>query len=263
VSDAARLAALLRGSRSAVALTGAGISVPSGIPDFRSPQTGIWANVDPMAVAHIDAFNRDPVAFWGFYGQRFALLDGKEPNGAHRALAALEAGGHLRAVVTQNIDGLHAAAGSRDIVEVHGSVAVSRCSRDDGASRGVRAFERRSHGRREYPLADVRARLAADPEGVPRCDCGAPLRPGVVLFGELLPAAAIDRATELAARADLLLCVGSSLVVHPVAGLPELTLAAGGRVAIVTQSETPFDRHAAVRLGGDVEQELAAVMAAL
>jgi len=247
VSDAARLAALLRGSRSAVALTGAGISVPSGIPDFRSPQTGVWANVDPMAVAHIDAFNRDPVAFWGFYGQRFALLDGKEPNGAHRALAALEAAGRLRTVITQNIDGLHAAAGSRDIVEVHGSVAVSRCSRCGD----------------EYPLADVRARLAADPEGVPRCDCGAPLRPGVVLFGELLPTAAIDRAMELAARADLLLCVGSSLVVHPVAGLPELTLAAGGRVAIVTQSATPFDRHAAVRLGGDVEEELEAVMAAL
>jgi NAD-dependent deacetylase len=247
VSDAARLAALLRGSRSAVALTGAGISVPSGIPDFRSPQTGVWANVDPMAVAHIDAFNRDPVAFWGFYGQRFALLDGKEPNGAHRALAALEAAGRLRTVITQNIDGLHAAAGSRDIVEVHGSVAVSRCSRCGD----------------EYPLADVRPRLAADPEGVPRCDCGAPLRPGVVLFGELLPTAAIDRAMELAARADLLLCVGSSLVVHPVAGLPELTLAAGGRVAIVTQSATPFDRHAAVRLGGDVEEELEAVMAAL
>ena len=116
-----------------------------------------------------------------------------------------------------------------------------------------------------YELARPCAtRPAAAPptEGVPRCDCGAPLRPGVVLFGELLPAEAIDRAMELAARADLLLCVGSSLDVHPVAGLPELTLAAGGR-SRRHPSATPFDRHAAVRLRGDVVEELEAVMAGL
>ena len=110
-----------------MALTGAGISVPSGIPDFRSPQTGLWANVDPMEVAHIGAFRRDPVAFWSFYGRRFAALRGKQPNGAHRALAELERRGLLAAVVTQNIDGLHAAAGTRELIEVHGSIATASC----------------------------------------------------------------------------------------------------------------------------------------
>ena len=108
-----------------MALTGAGISVPSGIPDFRSPQPGLWANVDPMEVAHISVWRRDPARFWAFYGQRFAILDGKRPNGAHYALAELERRGLLAAVITQNIDGLHAAAGSREVIEVHGSVATA------------------------------------------------------------------------------------------------------------------------------------------
>jgi NAD-dependent deacetylase len=230
-----------------VALTGAGISVPSGIPDFRSPGTGLWANVDPMEVAHISAWRRDPLRFWSFYGQRFTLLDGKRPNAAHRVLARLEAAGRLDAVITQNIDGLHRAAGTRELIEVHGSVATASCLTD---------------GRR-YALADTRRRLAADPHGVPRCDCGAPLKPDVVLFGELLDEAAMARASALAAAADLLLVVGSSLEVYPVAGLPELTLEAGGRLAIVTRSATPYDRVADVRLDGDVVEELEAVLAAL
>jgi NAD-dependent deacetylase len=242
----ARLAELIGSARSVVALTGAGISVPSGIPDFRSPGTGLWANVDPMAVAHISVWRRDPVKFWAFYGQRFATLDGKQPNGAHRALARLEADGRLDAVITQNIDGLHRAAGTRDLIEVHGSVATASCLGD---------------GRR-YELTETRRRLDADPEGVPRCDCGAPLKPDVVLFGELLDEAAIGRASDLAAGADLLVVVGSSLEVHPVAGLCELTLSAGGRLAIVTRSATPFDRYADVKLDGDVVEELEGVLAA-
>ena len=115
-AGAARLAGLIRGAQPVVALTGAGISVPSGIPDFRSPQSGLWANVDPMAVAHIDAFRRDPQRFWSFYGQRFATLRGTRPNGAHHALVELERRGLLAGVVTQNIDGLHTAAGTRDLV---------------------------------------------------------------------------------------------------------------------------------------------------
>jgi NAD-dependent deacetylase len=242
-----RLAELIRSAGSVVALTGAGISVPSGIPDFRSPGTGLWANVDPMEVAHISVWRRAPERFWAFYGTRFAALEGKRPNGAHRALAELEAAGRLDAVITQNIDGLHAAAGSRDVIEVHGSIASASCL-TCGA---------------QYPLAETRSRLDADAEGVPRCDCGAALKPDVVLFGELLDEAAMGRASALAEGADLLLCIGSSLEVYPVAGLPELTLQAGGRLAVVTRSETPFDRFAAVRLDGDVEAELAAVMAAL
>jgi NAD-dependent deacetylase len=244
---AARLAQMIRDAGSVVALTGAGISVPSGIPDFRSPGTGLWANVDPMEVAHIDAFHRDPERFWRFYGERFQTLEHKQPNRAHFALAELERAGLLHAVITQNIDRLHAKAGSMELVEVHGSIAYSRC-----LSCGAR-----------FPLADVRARQAADPGGVPRCDCGHPLKPDVVLFGEYLPLAALARAEELASCADLMLCVGSSLEVYPVAQLPDLTLAAGGRIAILTRGSTPFDAQASVRMNGDVVGELDAVLAAL
>jgi len=247
VSGPARLAELIRSARSVVALTGAGISVPSGIPDFRSPGTGLWAGVDPMEVAHIDVWRRDPQRFWGFYGQRFTLLDGKEPNGAHRALAELERQGRLDGVITQNIDGLHGASGLRELVEIHGSVASASC-----LTCGARV-----------PLAEARARLDADPEGVPRCVCGRPLKPDVVLFGEMLDPGAMQRASDLAAGADLMLCIGSSLEVYPAAGLPELTLGAGGALAIVTKSATPYDRVAEVRLDGDVEEEMAAVLAAL
>jgi NAD-dependent deacetylase len=242
-----RLAELIREAGSVVALTGAGISVPSGIPDFRSPGTGLWENVDPMEVAHIDVFRRDPERFWHFYGNRFQALETKEPNGAHRALVELERRGHLDAVVTQNIDRLHTAAGTRELVEVHGTIDHSSCQ-ECGA---------------QYPLDDVRARLEADAEGVPRCDCGQPLKPDVVLFGEMLPGGAMERAFALAAGADVLLCIGSSLEVHPVAQLPDLTRRTGGAIAIITQGATPFDRHADVRLGGDVVVELEALVAAL
>lgn len=244
---AAALARLIERAGSVVALTGAGISVPSGIPDFRSPGTGLWANVNPMEVAHIDAFRRDPVRFWSFYGQRFQTLEDKQPNGAHRALVELERAGLLEAVITQNIDRLHARAGTQNVVEVHGTIAHSSC-----LVCGLR-----------YELGDVRARLEGDPKGVPRCDCGEPLKPDVVLFGELLPVAAFARAEDLAAGAGLMLCIGSSLEVYPVAGLPETTLLAGGRIAILTQGPTPLDRHAAVRMGGDVVDELDAVLTEL
>ena len=139
-----------------------------------------------MEVAHIDVFRRDPERFWHFYGQRFATLDDKQPNGAHRALAELERRGLLDAVITQNIDGLHAAAGTRDLIEVHGSIAHVVVP-------GVR--------RARYELAETRARgWRPTEDGVPRCDCGAPLKPDVVLFGELLPEAAMARA-ERARRA--------------------------------------------------------------
>ncbi len=243
----AALAERIRSAGSVVALTGAGISVPSGIPDFRSPGTGLWANVDPMEVAHIDAFRRDPQRFWGFYGQRFQLLRDKRPNGAHDALAELERRGLLDAVVTQNIDGLHALAGTRELIEVHGSIGHSACLEDGDA----------------YPLDEVTARMDSAPDGVPRCDRGHALKPGVVLFGELLPVAAMERATTLAVEADLLLCVGSSLEVYPVAELPRMTLTAGGSVALVTKGPTPYDRHADLKLSGDVVDELEAVLAAL
>ena len=246
-TEVERLAGLVREAGSVVALTGAGISVPSGIPDFRSPGSGLWENVDPMEVAHIDAWRADPERFWHFYGNRFQTLDGKEPNGAHRALAELEARGRLDAIVTQNIDRLHRRAGSRTLIEVHGSIDTSSCL-DCGA---------------RYPLDDVRARLDDSPIAVPACDCGQPLKPDVVLFGEWLPEGALEQAYALAAGADVLLCVGSSLEVHPVAQLPGVTRSNGGAVAIVTQGPTPWDGRCAVKLEGDVVAELDAVLAAL
>lgn len=242
-----RLAGLVREARSVVALTGAGISVPSGIPDFRSPGSGLWENVDPMAVAHIDAWRADPERFWHFYGNRFQTLEGKEPNGAHRALVELERRGRLDAVITQNIDMLHRRAGTRELVEVHGTIEHSSCLVCSA----------------RYPLGEVRARLDHSPISVPSCDCGEPLKPDVVLFGEWLPEGALERAYELAAAADLLLCVGSSLEVHPIAQLPSVTRANGGQIAIVTQGPTPFDSRAAVKLSGDVVAELEALVAAL
>jgi NAD-dependent deacetylase len=244
---AGRLAQLIREADSVVALTGAGISVPSGIPDFRSPGTGLWTKVNPMEVAHIDVFRRDPERFWGYYATRFQTLGNKQPNRAHLALVELERAGLLDAVITQNIDRLHARAGTRNLVEVHGSIASSSC-----LVCGVR-----------YELEDVRARHSGDPAGVPRCDCGGALKPDVVLFGEYLPMDAFARAEQLAAGADLMLCIGSSLEVYPVAQLPETTLAAGGQIAIVTHSPTPLDRRAAVRLSGDVVEEFEAVLDAL
>lgn len=245
VRPAARLARLLEEARFAVALTGAGISVPSGIPDFRTPGEGLWERVDPMAVAHIDVFRRDPERFWRFYGDRFASLRDKRPNGAHAALVELERRGLVGAVITQNIDMLHRRAGTRELVEVHGSIERSLCLRC-----GAR-----------FALEAVRTRQRAAGDGIPRCDCGEPLKPGVVLFGEFLPEAAMRRAQELVGRADLLVCIGSSLEVFPVGGLPGVTLAAGGKVALVTQGPTPWDARAAVKLDGDVVAELEAVVA--
>ncbi|HUA12108.1 MAG TPA: Sir2 family NAD-dependent protein deacetylase [Solirubrobacteraceae bacterium] len=245
---AAELAELVRDAGAVVALTGAGISVPSGIPDFRTPVTGLWANVDPMQVAHIDVFREQPQVFWRFYGERFATLGDRQPNGAHLALVAMERAGLLDGVITQNVDMLHTRAGSTAPVEVHGSIAGCRCPRCGAA----------------VDLQSARALLAESPDSVPRCPgCGDVLKPEVVLFGEALPRAALERAVELSRGADLMLCIGSSLEVHPVAALPRLTLEAGGRVAIVTAGATPYDREAALRLEGDVEQEMLALAAAL
>jgi NAD-dependent deacetylase len=241
-----QLAELIRSSGRTVALTGAGISVPSGIPDFRTPGTGLWENVDPMEVAHIDAFHRDTPRFWSFYRPRFQMLGEVRPNAAHEALATLEARGLLEAVITQNVDRLHRAAGSEHVVEVHGSIASASCT-SCGAS---------------YPLEEVEALF--DETGIAVCSCcQGKVKPDVVLFGELLPESAMAEAQALCERAELLLCVGSSLEVYPVAGLPVLTLAAGGRLAIATKGTTPYDGDAAVRLSGDVVEDLGAVLAAL
>jgi NAD-dependent deacetylase len=241
--EARRLGQLITGSDSVVVLTGAGISVPSGIPDFRTPGKGIWEKVDPMEVAHIDSFRRDPALFWSFYRERLRALSDVAPNRAHEVLVEMEREGLVRAVITQNIDTLHERAGQQEVIEVHGSIRTSSCS-----ACGAKVL-----------LEDLEDRF--DEQGVAGCPlCLSALRPDVVLFGEMLPPDEMLHATQLAAAADLLLCIGSSLEVHPVAGLPEITIAAGGKVGIVTQGPTPYDEVAEVVCSGDVVAELEAAL---
>ena len=238
--SAERLAELIRERGPAVVLTGAGVSTESGIPDFRSP-TGIWANVDPMEYASLRAFQADPEKVWSFYAKRIEMLAAAEPNDAHRALAELERRGLVSAVVTQNIDLLHARAGSRDVIEVHGSIRTASCPAC-GAS---------------YPLHELLLPL-------PRCaDCGTVLKPDVVFFGELLPRAAIDRAYELARGTRLLLVVGSSLEVHPVADLPLETVRAGGSFAIVNRGPSRLDAQAVLTIDASAGETLRRLVAVL
>jgi NAD-dependent deacetylase len=239
-----RLAELIRDHQPCVALTGAGVSTESGIPDFRSPK-GMWARFDPLEYATLGAFQRDPEKVWRFYAPRFSLLTDAEPNRAHLVLAELESFGLLRAVITQNIDLLHERAGSCEVVEVHGSIRTSTC-----LSCGAR-----------YPLAEVLGLLDA---GAPRCTaCSEVLKPDVVFFDELLPDEAIDRAYELAGKARLLLVVGSSLQVWPVAELPLVTLRAGGKVGVVNEGSTSVDDSAELKLTGKAGEILEATLAAL
>jgi NAD-dependent deacetylase len=244
--DSVALAALIRECQPCVALTGAGVSTESGIPDFRSP-TGLWAQFDPLEYGSIEAFLADPARVWRFYAPRFSMLTSAEPNDAHRALAQLERMGLVRAVVTQNIDLLHERAGSSEVIEVHGSIRTSSCPTCGGT----------------YALSDVLA-LIEDGDGAPACPaCTAVLKPDVVFFGELLPEEAIDRAFELARAAALLLVVGSSLEVYPVAGLPLETLESGGRLAIVNRGPTSFDDRAELKIEASAGDVLTGALAEL
>ena len=222
------------------------MSTESGVPDFRSP-TGMWAEFDPLEYGSLGAFRDDPAKVWRFYAPRFSMLTDAEPNAAHRALAELERLGLLEAVVTQNIDLLHERAGSREVVEVHGSIRTSTCP-----GCGAR-----------YPLAEV-LELLERGDGAPACTaCGAVLKPDVVFFDEMLPEEAIDRAYALAGEARLLLLVGSSLEVWPVAELPHVTLRAGGKVAIVNDGPTSVDRRATLKLAGKAGEILSDTVARL
>ena len=229
-----RLAAqILRGARRGVALTGAGVSAESGIPTFRG-EGGLWTKYDPVKVASIDTFLADPAAYWRVARDRGSVALAARPNPGHIALVAMEAAGHLAAVVTQNTDGLHQASGSKRVIELHGSGRTVECL---------------ECGRRE-PRADVQARL--DIEMPPKCrSCGGTmLKPTVVLFGEAMPVAAVTEAFELARQADVVLVVGTSLVVHPAAEIPLEAVHAGARMIVVNAEPTPFDSFAEVVIHG-------------
>jgi NAD-dependent deacetylase len=220
-------AALLRQSRSGIAFTGAGVSVESGIPHFRG-EGGLWTKFDPYKVAHIDTFRKDPAQYWT-YSLNHRRTDA-EPNPAHRALAELEQMGHLRAVITQNTDGLHQKAGSRQVIELHGSSHAVVCL--DCEAR--------------FPRDEVdRMNREHCPPNCPTCGGGF-LKPTVVLFGEALPMPALREAQSLAMTADVVLVVGSSLQVYPAAGIPRLAREHGAEVCIVNAEATPFDELAKV-----------------
>ena len=205
--EIARAAALLREAHHAVALTGAGVSTPSGIPDFRSPQSGLWEQTNPLEVASLAAFQRRPEAFYTWVRPLVEALLAARPNPAHTALAALEAGGWLKAVITQNIDGLHQQAGSHEVLELHGHLREATCLR--------------CH--RVLATDSLLGDFLASGE-VPCCaECGGVIKPNVVLFREQLPVAALDAAMEHARRADLMLVAGLA-----VGGGPGLHLALGG-----------------------------------
>jgi NAD-dependent deacetylase len=231
--DIARARALLADARAIVVLSGAGISAESGIPTFRDALTGMWARFRPEDLATPEAFLRDPARVWAWYAERRARVAEVEPNAGHRALAKIEddavARGAGFTLVTQNVDGLHHAAGSRRIHELHGNI------------RRVKCFDR-GHPAASWDEAG---------EAPPRCDvCGSRLRPDVVWFGEMLPEGALQAALEAAAGCDVFLSVGTSGLVEPAASLPFAALDAGAAVIEVNPDRTPLTRSATIALQG-------------
>jgi NAD-dependent deacetylase len=236
-----QLAGRLGRARMAIAFTGAGISVESGIPHFRG-EGGLWTKFDPYKVAHIDTFRRDPAQYWT-YSLNHRRTDAA-PNPAHHALVELERRGQLLAVVTQNTDGLHQKAGSRRVVELHGSSHAVVCLDCE----------------QRFPRADIdRLNREQCPPTCPACG-GQFLKPTVVLFGEALPVNALHEAQSLAMAADLILIVGSSLQVYPAAGIPRLALEHGGELAIVNAEPTPFDDRAVVVIHGKAGEVLPQIL---
>ena len=240
MEELARAAEMIRRSRYLVALTGAGISTPSGIPDFRSEGSGLWTIYDPMEVASIWAFSRRPEAFFEWVRPLARMIREARPNPAHYALARLEAAGILKALITQNIDELHQKAGSRRVIEVHGHLREATC---------IRCY-------RKVPAAPY---LDAFLENgtIPRCEvCGGVLKPNVILFGEQLPAQAFLAAQQEARRADVFLVAGSSLEVAPAGDLPILAKEHGARLILINLSPTAADRYADLQIRGDVAEIL-------
>ncbi|MDA8095953.1 MAG: NAD-dependent deacylase [Clostridia bacterium] len=222
LSEAIReLARLLRASDRTFALTGAGISTESGIPDFRSRGTGLWEKADPAEVCSVDAFHRDPATFWRNNMQWWQAFFQAKPNAGHHALAALQKAGLLFGVITQNIDGLHLRAGST-VWEVHGHLRTVRCEQCD----------------QHHPFDIIEGWMDGGEEP-PRCDCSGLFRPDVVLFGDQM-SPDFWVATQVLSGCQLLLVVGSSLQVYPVAGLPQLAR----DLVIVNRDPTPYDNRA-------------------
>ncbi len=224
--------ALLSGAARVVVFTGAGVSAESGIPTFRDALTGLWSRYDPYALATREGFAADPALVWRWYAARRDAVRAASPNAAHRAIASMQHGRETH-VVTQNVDGLHARAGARDVVELHGNLTRACCFASCGWS------------------GDADALATVDERVPPSCPaCGAPARPDVVWFGEMLPAEAWDRAEAACARADACLVVGTSGLVRPAADLPRIARDGGAHVIVVGPDDSELDPLAHVVLRG-------------
>lgn len=235
-----RAAALLREARHAVALTGAGSSTPSGIPDFRSPDTGLWEKADPMEVASIYTFRRRPQVFYDWMRPMVRTLLNAEPNPGHLALAELEAGGWLKAIITQNIDGLHQRAGSREVLELHGHIREATC---------INCYQ-------VFPTGELLEDFLASGE-MPQCPaCDGVIKPNVVLFGEQLPIQVLNAALAHVYQADLMLVAGSSLEIAPASQLPLEVYRHAGRLLEVNLMPTYIDDIAEVVIHGDLAEVL-------
>lgn len=241
-----RAAELVRQARYMVAFTGAGHSTPSGIPDFRSPKSGLWEKANPMVVASIWSFRLKPKSFFDWVRPLADLTLRATPNPAHFALATLEQMGILKAVVTQNIDNLHQKAGSERVLELHGHMREATC---------IRCYN--------VVPAEPMIEQYLDDGKVPRCECGGVFKPNVILFGEQLPIQVLNAAMEEARRCDLMLVAGSSLEVTPAAEIPVIAVDSGAKAIIVNLQPTAFDGQADVVIHGDVAEVLPSIVARL
>jgi NAD-dependent deacetylase len=219
-----KLRHLLSGAKRITAFTGAGISAESGIPTYRGDD-GLWNKYDPAKFANIDSFFKDPAYYWRFFKEvRYPLISAARPNAAHKALAGLEAGGRLTALITQNIDGLHQLAGSRHVLELHGNTRRIKCLKCS----------------RVYAMEKVFDMLAE--QMPPLCpDCKGTLKPDVVFFGESLSGQVLEQAVAASRACDLFLVIGSSLVVQPAASLPVMAKQNGAAVIVINKDPTPLD----------------------
>lgn len=231
---------ILKSAKCVVALTGAGISTSSGIPDFRSPESGLWDHIDPMEVATITAFKRNPQEFFDWIRPLIQTIMTAKPNPAHLALAQMEKHGPLQGIITQNIDVLHTKAGSQTIYEVHGHMRDATCM----------------HCLETFQTSDIMGQYLEN-GNIPQCpNCNGILKPNVILFGEILPVIILNRAKKLTQTCDVMIVAGSSLEVAPAGDLPMLAKYAGAQVIIINYDETHLDYLADVVIHADVAEVL-------
>ncbi|OGA08500.1 MAG: hypothetical protein A3H33_15910 [Betaproteobacteria bacterium RIFCSPLOWO2_02_FULL_65_20] len=238
-----RFASLVRGARKGVAFTGAGISTESGIPDFRSAG-GIWSQYTPVMYNDFLSDRSERVRGWKFGAAMFRECASAQPNEGHRIIAELERRGHIAAVVTQNIDGLHHDAGSSNVIELHGTNRIVACQ---------------SCGK-QWPTPVIVARWERGDEA-PDCDaCGGPLKTGTVSFGQAMPEHEMQRAAAVTMQADLYVAIGSSLVVEPAASFPRIAKRAGAALVILNNAPTPLDEFADLVVNDQIGRTMQALL---